>query len=120
MKTAYTDTVNPVFARHILITRKQEPNEPLDVYLRNLKALAKDCSFTNVTAQVYQDEYVRDSFINGLRSNYIRQRLLEVDKLDLDTAFKNARALEVAQKSSESYQNPVPSCATTDTKRCRL
>ena len=118
LKTAYTDTVNPVFARHILITRKQEPNEPLDVYLRNLKALAKDCSFTNVTAQIYQDEYVRDSFINGLRSNYIRQRLLEVDKLDLDTAFKNARALEVAQKSSESYQNPVPSCATTDTKRC--
>ena len=46
---------------------------------------------------------IRDSFINGLSSNYIRQRLLENAELSLDQAYEKARTLHIAQKNSEAY-----------------
>ena len=110
LKSHYEKPINSIYARHILSTRKQLAEESLDDFLRNLKILARDCSFKEVSAEVYQDEMIRDSFIAGLRSNYIRQRLLENDKLDLSTAFATARSLDVAQRNSETY-NSMPSCA---------
>ena len=56
-----------------------------------------------MTAAVYQDELVRDSFINGLSSPIIRQRLLEEDTLTLSSAFDKASALELAQQNAEAY-----------------
>ena len=52
-----------------------------------------------------------DSFISGLCSNYIRQRLLENAKLTLDEAYEKARTLHIAQKNSDVYlqQNSQPS-----------
>ena len=41
---------------------------------------------------------IRDSFINGLLSQYIRQRLLENTTLQLDEAVVKAHTLESAQK----------------------
>ena len=40
------------------------------------------------------------------QKEFIRQRLLENKTLDLKTAFDQARALEMAQKNSESYYRP--------------
>ena len=114
LKASYTKTVNPIFARHVLATRKQQPDETLDDYLRNLKLFAKNCQFTPVTAAVYHDESVRDSFISGLRSTYIRQRLLENNALTLDQAFTSARSLEVAMKNSETYSSVSPTCAVAN------
>ena len=94
-------------------TRRQLPEESLDDYLRNLKILSRDCSFKDVTADIYQEESIRDSFIAGIRSNYIRQRLLENDKLDLSTASSTARSLEVAQRNSETYNTPG-TCASVN------
>ena len=87
LKAQYLKPVNEIYARHILATHKQSPDETLDDYLRNLRFLAKDCNFAAVTAVVHHDEAIRDSFIAGIRSNYIRQRLLENNTLDLATAF---------------------------------
>ena len=56
-----------------------------------------------MTAAVYQDELVQDSFINGLSSPIIRQRLLEEDMLTLSSAFDKASALELAQQNAEAY-----------------
>ena len=92
-----------MFARHLLATRRQQSGETIDEFLQALKTLTKDCNFQNVTAAVYRDESVRDAFITGLQSNTIRQRLLENSTLDLDTMFTQARSLDAAQKSSESY-----------------
>ena len=97
---------NEVFARHLLTTRKQNPTETLDEYLQALKALSKDCNFKNVTAVQYCEESIRDAFITGLQSNNIRQRLLENKTLDLKAMFDQARSLESAMKSSESYSIP--------------
>ena len=68
---------NEIFARHILATRRQQPNETLDEYLQALKTLSKDCNFKCVTAAQYTEESIRDAFITGLLSNSICQRLLE-------------------------------------------
>jgi hypothetical protein len=54
--------------------------------------LSKDCNFSQVTANQYRDEAVRDAFITGLLSTNIRQRLLENKTLNLQTAFDQARA----------------------------
>ena len=53
----------------------------------------------------YKQEMVRDAFINGIISQSIRQRLLENVTLSLDTAFTQARSLELAEKSSNQYNN---------------
>ena len=51
----------------------------------------------------YRDESIRHSFINGLQSNYIRQRLFEVKELDLKTAIERARAMEISHNQAGSY-----------------
>ena len=53
---------------------------------------------------MYREESIRDAFIAGLASSLIRQRLLENKTLDLKTMFDQARSLESAARSSESYK----------------
>ena len=102
LKSLYVKKANEIFARHKLATRNQQPG---DEYLQELKILSKDCDFSDVTAYQYRDEAVRDAFITGLLSTNIRQRLLENKTLNLQTAFDQARALDIAQRSSETYNN---------------
>ena len=108
LRKKYVKPANEIFARHLLATRKQQPNETLDELLQSLKILSRDCNFRNIEAAVYRDEYIRDSFISGLISNTIRQRLLENTSSELQVIFNQARALEMAQKNSESYSVTPP------------
>jgi len=103
----YIKQKNEIFARHLLATRKQQMNESIDQYIGIFKILSKECAFKSVSAIEYRDEYIRDSFINGLLSNNIRQRLLENNKLKLEEAVTRSPALEMAQKQSEVYTMPL-------------
>ena len=94
---------NEIFVRHCLATRRQEPGESIDQFLVTLKKLPKDCNLQMVTAEVYRDKLVRDSFISGLSSSYVRQRLLEHKTLTQDEAYRHALALKSAQKNSNAY-----------------
>ena len=78
----------------------------LDQFLNELKTLATDCDFKTVSAEQYKSEMIRNVFINGLQSNHIRQRLLENKTFDLQTAFDQARSLDVAQQSSTMFSQP--------------
>ena len=104
----YVKPTNEIYARHQLATRRQQVGESLDEYLQALKILSKECNFKPVTATEYCEEYIRDAFISGILSNQIRQRLLENKTLDLKTMFDQARALDSAMRSSESYSAPQP------------
>ena len=97
----------------MLATRKQQPTETLDEYLQQLKTLAKDCSFKAVTADIYKQEMIRDSYINGLLSNAIRQRLLENTTLTLEQAHTQARSLDQADRNASMYSqgNQLVACA---------
>jgi len=73
--------------------------------------LAKDCDFKAVTAEEYRDNSIRDTFISGIASSTIHQRLLEKKELDLQTAYESARSLEMAEKQNQSFR-PMYSAAT--------
>ncbi|XP_045132103.1 uncharacterized protein LOC123518976 [Portunus trituberculatus] len=109
LEKMYVKPKNEVFARHLLSTRKQQANESLSEFLQVLKQLSGDCNFKAVTAEKYKEEALRDAFISGLRSSVIRQRLLENKTLQLQDAFDQALALDIAQKSSDSYESVIPS-----------
>jgi hypothetical protein len=103
LQNLYVQPKNSLFARHILSIAKQQPEQTLDQFLQHLRSLAKDCDFQTVTADIYRDEFIRDTFIRGLLSNDIRQRLLEEKDLTLASAFEHGRRLELAQKQLLSY-----------------
>ena len=106
MESLYCKRPNKIFPRHYLALRRQESGESIDQFLVALKKLSKDCNFQTVTVEVYRDELVRDCFISGLSSSYIRQRLLEPKILTQDEAYRYAVALESAQNNSNAY-NPT-------------
>ena len=98
----YVKTPNAIFSRHLLATAKQKPGQTIREFLHSL---SKDCDFQNVTAEEYRQEMVRGSFINGLLSSGIRQRLLENRLLNLDTVFAHAVSLDMAQQHSQIYES---------------
>ena len=106
LESLYVKPRSIVFNRHKLATTKQNAGETVDQYMQTLETKSRNCDFTEVTAEVYRQEYVRDAFINGLTTNTIRQRLLENNNLSLAEAFQQARTLELAQKQSDSYTTP--------------
>ena len=69
---AYHKKKSEIFARHLLMTRKQQRGKSIAEYVHALRKLARDCSFTNVSAEQYREELMRDAFINGLTSSNIR------------------------------------------------
>lgn len=97
---------NNVVARHTLMTRRQLPQESIDEYARELQRLSVNCGFRDVTASSYRNEYIRDSFISGLKSPIIRTRLLECSEVSLVNAVDKARALELAHQDSLTYEAP--------------
>ena len=107
LEKLYVKSPNKVFARHLLATRRQQCSETLDVFFQNLHKLSKDCKFKAVSAEQYRDEMSRDAFINGLLSPEIRQRLLENDKLTMDSAFDKASSMDVAQRNASAYSSLV-------------
>ena len=99
---------NEICAHHILATRHQQPAETLDEYFQSLKTLSKDYNYQGATSTLYREESIRHVFITGLTSGFIRQRLQENRTLDLKMMFDQARSLESAVRSSESYSAPLP------------
>ncbi|KRY46189.1 Retrovirus-related Pol polyprotein from transposon 17.6 [Trichinella britovi] len=85
LKSIFEKTVNEIYARHLLAIGKQ---------LQDCKA---------VTVVQYQEELVSDAFVRGVRSQTIRQRLLESRSVDLASIYELASVLDAALRSSENY-----------------
>ena len=116
LKNLYVKPVNVIYNRHILITHRQNESETVDQYLQQLEKLSKNFNFTDVTAENYRQEYVRDAFINGLKSPDIRQRLLKNHAITLQQTFAQARTLELTKKHSASFQSPSQTYDVAATK----
>ena len=65
-------------------------------FIRELHKGNKYFNFKVISAEEYREELIQDTFINGLASPLIRQRILENKQLDLQTAFDQANALDLA------------------------
>ena len=90
LEQLYVRKKNTVFARYMLLSRKQESAETIDDFTTNLRQLTKDCQFKAVTAEEYSNEMLLNAFVNGLNDNTIRQRLLETTDLSFDKAYDQA------------------------------
>jgi len=105
LENNYVKPVNEVYARHKLSTCRQKSEEKIEEFFQRLKFLSTDCNFAAVTAVQNRDAVIRDAFVAGLRSGYIRQRLLEENVRELQAAFDKARTLdEEAQRNCEEYR----------------
>ena len=102
LRNMYLRAKNEIHAWHPLASHWQLPGETLDEYLHKLKHLSGDYNYKAITAETYK-ESIRDAFTSGLQSHVMGQRLLENKTSDLTTAVDQARALDWAQKCSESY-----------------
>ena len=98
----------------MLATAKQDTSESVDEFILRINKLSQNCDFTAVSAQEYKDEMKRDSFINGLSSNFIKQRLLENRNLTFTEAHKKARSIELAKLKCETY-----TCQDTSSRQMR-
>ena len=94
---------NDIFARHVLRMAKQKPNQSLEDFRCTLVKLAKDCDFHDVSALQYKDDMIRDSFISGILSGDIRQRLLEHKTLTMKQAFDQAVTLSDAKRDNQLF-----------------
>ena len=87
----------------MLATAKQDAGESVNEFILRINKLSQNCDLTAVSAQEYKDHMKRDSFINGLSSNFIRQRLLENRTLTFTEAHEKARSIELAKLNCETY-----------------
>ncbi len=105
LQKLYVKEPNEVFARFRLSNAKQESNQSLAEFKRNLIKLSKDCNFKAVTATNNCEDMLRDAFISGISSNDIRQRLLENKKLTWTEAYEQAVILDEAKRNSVSFSS---------------
>ena len=67
---------------------RQKSDQTLEDFKCTFIKLSKDCSFSDVLASVYQEDFMRDVFIYDIGSPNIRQRLLEHKILMFAEAFE--------------------------------
>ena len=79
-----------MYARYLLVSLHQQPGESVTEYAQTLKALAKECTFGAVAADEYRAELMREAFMNGLSSPFIRQRILDKGEFNLVQAVELA------------------------------
>lgn len=104
LKDLYEKPVNEVLARHKLLSCKQKEFQSLEKYLNTLKELSKNCNFKAADVFNIQSDYIRDVFISGVSSSFIRQRLLENQSLSLEVTYDQAVNFEMTELQTHSNQ----------------
>ena len=113
LQELYVKEPSEIFARYILRMAQQKPSQTLSDFRCTLNKLAKDCSFSNLTAAQHKDLMVRDAFIAGLSSPEIRQRLLEHKTLTYSEAYRLAVTFDDAKRNNLEFSHPNSSFGAT-------
>ena len=114
LERLYVKKPNDIFARYLLRIARQKPDQTLADFRRSLIKLAKDCCFNDVTAAEYRDALIRDSFIDGILSSEIRQRLLEHKTLTMKEAYEQAVTIDDAKRDSRMFCSASVDCDKTE------
>jgi hypothetical protein len=85
--------VNVTYERYVFNQRTQLPGETFDVFLADLRRLAKTCEYGGV-----EDSILRDRIVIGVHDDATRRKLLQRRKLELADAIDVCKASEVAMK----------------------
>ena len=85
--------LNETYERNKFNSRKQTTGEQFDIYLTDLRHLAKNCNFCNCLC----DTLLHDCIVMGIHNNETRKRLLEMKDLTLDRCVDVCRAYEATE-----------------------
>jgi len=86
---------NVTYERFILLTRKQNADENIDDFVKDLRILADTCEFGSLKSSI-----IKDAFVLGINDNRVRENLLKDPELTLETAVNIARASEKAREQA--------------------
>uniref|UniRef100_UPI00358E16DD uncharacterized protein isoform X1 n=1 Tax=Myxine glutinosa TaxID=7769 RepID=UPI00358E16DD len=103
LKRLYIKEKSPVYARYLLQTRRQQPNEAMDHYAQELRQLLLDSVREPRTPAQAQDDRLLDAFIAGVSSQELRLKLLEKTDLTFATALEQATVYTEARMQSNAY-----------------
>ena len=98
-------TKNETFERYKFNSRNQENGEPIEIYVAELRKLAKSCNYRDL-----EDSLIRDRIVLGVPDVSVRKRLLQELDLDLAKAVSVVKAHEATQKQMQNIDNNM----TTD------
>ena len=110
IKTTLTEYLKPkrsVFTqRYEFHQRDQRVDEPVMVYITELKRISEGCEYAAL-----RDEFIRDRLIFGIKDEEFRKKLLAKDEstLTLAKAQKLAVAYENASKDSRALESATTS-----------
>jgi hypothetical protein len=85
---------NLIVERHKFNTRRQNPGEPVDHYITDLKTLAASCEYGNLV-----NDLITSQLVAGIQSDKLR----EGSELSLDKAVDICRSHEVTQKQMKLF-----------------
>lgn len=101
-----------IMMRHKLQSRKQSSTESIEEFMTDLKSMARKCPTKALTADQHRDLLICDSFVSGIHSPTIRQRLLESPDDSIDNLLRTATTMESAMQDAKSFEatfTPPPS-----------
>ena len=93
--------LNEVYERYIFHRRQQEPGESFDVFVGDLRRLAKTCEYGAV-----EESAIRDRIVLGIRDDATRKKLLQTRKLDLTKAIDICRSSEATTRQMKAITTP--------------
>ena len=85
--------VNVTYERYVFNRRVQEGGERFDVFLGDVRRLARSCEFGGV-----EESMIRDRIVVGIREDATRHKLLQIRDLTLAKAVDICKASEAAGK----------------------
>ena len=82
-------------------TRAQGATEGIDVYVTELRKLARNCEFGELHDSIIRD-IIRDRIVCGIRSNEVRKRLLREKDLSLERAVEMCKSSEITENQAKN------------------
>lgn len=93
--------VNVTYERYMFNRRMQENGERFDVFLGDVRRLARSCAFGGV-----EESMIRDRLVVGIRDDATRRKLLQIRDLTLNKAIDLCRASEAAGQQLKAMAGP--------------
>uniref|UniRef100_UPI00358F56FA uncharacterized protein n=1 Tax=Myxine glutinosa TaxID=7769 RepID=UPI00358F56FA len=103
LKRLYIKQKSVIYARHLLRSRRQQPNEPVDHYAQELRQLLLDRTQEPRTHEQVQDVLLLDAFVSGVSSQDLRLKLLEKTDLTFTAALEQGKIYTEARLQSNDY-----------------
>ncbi|KYN10892.1 hypothetical protein ALC57_04997 [Trachymyrmex cornetzi] len=83
---------NIIYERFLFYKRIQEPNEPVDNFVKKLKKIAQNCEFMD------EQDMIRDRIVLGIADVTVQEKLLGMTDLKLEKAVEICRAKEAIKE----------------------